>query len=483
MCGFCSMSRGVCDLAAAHADAYGGAGATIAPEGQERPTSISLNGKWGGGAVGTPGGTVTWSLAPGGLSATAIPFAGRSVDPSERFEFDVAAELAKSFDAWSEIAGIDFVQVPDSGEAAGVGTRGDIRVFFTSVGGGFNGYALYPSGSNPIGGDIAIQPTLDLRDPRTGEPNSFFYSLTMHEIGHAIGLGHAGSSRAVMHPSARHPRLSADDIAAARNNYGFQDGEAAYALGPEEADFTMLRAPEGIVVTGNALANTILGSGAGEHLIGGAGDDTLRGREGADTLEGGAGDDLLAGGPGPDRLMGGDGFDTALIARDYAPGRVTLGETVEIGGAGEDTLSGIERIAFDDGVLALDLPGSGLGEIARLYTAAFGRAADPGILVWQDAWLGGESLLAIARSFADSLEFAERYGEDPDDATYLAALFDNVLGRPGDPGGTAFWLAALEAGTSRAEALLAFSESPEAVALTEPLLADGLFLEGAEGLV
>ncbi|MET0238845.1 MAG: hypothetical protein ABW184_03010 [Sphingobium sp.] len=83
----------------------------------------------------------------------------------------------------------------------------------------------------------------------------------------------------------------------------------------------------GLVVTGNAEANTIWGSSGvdtiygeggndyigakdGNDLVrGGEGDDTIFGDGGNDTLYGDAGNDSLFGGDGDDRLFGGDGND------------------------------------------------------------------------------------------------------------------------------------------------------------------------------
>jgi Ca2+-binding RTX toxin-like protein len=93
-----------------------------------------------------------------------------------------------------------------------------------------------------------------------------------------------------------------------------------------------------------------------ENLIGSAFNDTLLGSAVANRLEGGAGDDLLAGRAGDDALIGGAGHDTADYADAGAGVNVTLtdGATpggASSGGAGVDTLSGIENIAggaFDD---------------------------------------------------------------------------------------------------------------------------------------
>ncbi len=61
--------------------------------------------------------------------------------------------------------------------------------------------------------------------------------------------------------------------------------------------------------TGNALANTLHGSGSNNVLLGLAGDDIIRGGGGRDTIDGGDGADLLDGGVGKDTLTGGGARD------------------------------------------------------------------------------------------------------------------------------------------------------------------------------
>lgn len=87
-------------------------------------------------------------------------------------------------------------------------------------------------------------------------------------------------------------------------------------------------------------------------VLGGAGNDSLIGGALADTLDGGDGDDTLTGDAGNDTLTGGYGVDTAVFAGNQAdydlsqPGlvvRIATGET--------DTLSGIDRLQFADGVV------------------------------------------------------------------------------------------------------------------------------------
>lgn len=83
-----------------------------------------------------------------------------------------------------------------------------------------------------------------------------------------------------------------------------------------------------LYMTGNKLANYIIGSGQNDYIDGAAGADTLNGGAGKDTLVGGNGDDSLYGGKGNDNLTGGAGDDTFIYAKgdgkdvitDYAQG-------------------------------------------------------------------------------------------------------------------------------------------------------------------
>lgn len=90
----------------------------------------------------------------------------------------------------------------------------------------------------------------------------------------------------------------------------------------------------------------LYGAGGADGLHGGDGGDYLDGGSGADALHGGAGNDLLAGGTGNDVLMGEAGTDTASYAGATAGVSVDLSFTQpqDTGGAGVDTLSGVENL-------------------------------------------------------------------------------------------------------------------------------------------
>ncbi len=99
--------------------------------------------------------------------------------------------------------------------------------------------------------------------------------------------------------------------------------------------------------------------------------------------------------------------------------------------------------------------------VARLYLAYFLRRPDgPGLIHWTDEVHDGTSRDAVSRAFAGSSEFTNRYGSLSDGA-FVGLVYQNVLGRPGDAGGRAYWTAKLGAGMSRGSVMLNFSESGE----------------------
>ncbi|MDT8906621.1 retention module-containing protein [Pseudomonas prosekii] len=102
----------------------------------------------------------------------------------------------------------------------------------------------------------------------------------------------------------------------------------------------------GHTLTGTA-GDDVLMAGAGDDILNaGDGNDILSAGSGNDTLHGGAGDDLLYSGTGNDLLDGGTGNDTASYAHATAGVTVDLGllAAQDTGGAGTDTLGGIEHL-------------------------------------------------------------------------------------------------------------------------------------------
>ncbi len=228
-----------------------------------------------------------------------------------------------------------------------------------------------------------------------------------------------------------------------------------------------------------------LAAQARQTLTGTAGVDTLTGGESNDVLNGLDGNDILIGGMGSDSLNGGAGFDAALysgVVRQYA---LQGGSATTVTGGPEtgiDTLTGIEEARFVDGVLTFDLD-SASARVMRLYDAALDRGPDQGGLETYAAALarGTVTLQSLANAFAASGEFQSRYGNLSNQA-FVEQLYRFALDRNGDSAGVQAWVSNLNAGMSRGEVLVAFSESSEHRTLTASSLSRGLWIPDADAI-
>jgi Matrixin/Glucodextranase, domain B len=135
----------------------------------------------------------------------------------------VKAEIVRALNEWVRVANIKFSQ----GQSA-TGAR-TINMFFGSRShgdpyafdgpGGVLGHTFYPAPGNsePIAGDMH----LDADEIWRVGASIDLYSVTLHELGHALGLGHSDLPSAVMYPYYKMSRtLSADDIAGIQALYG-----------------------------------------------------------------------------------------------------------------------------------------------------------------------------------------------------------------------------------------------------------------------
>lgn len=208
-------------------------------------------------------------------------------------------------------------------------------------------------------------------------------------------------------------------------------------------------------------ADTLVGTAASEVISALGGNDTVSAGDGNDTITGGAGDDSIDGGSGIDTAVFSDVRANYTIAQ--VPGTAdTWTVTHNVPGAdGTDTLVDVERLAFADNKVAIDIDGDA-GRAYRLYQAAFDRVPDLGGLGFQmNALDTGFTLEQVAGNFIASPEFQAKYGSAVDDTTFVTLLYQNVLHRAPDAGGLQFHLDELANGQTRADVLIHFSESPE----------------------
>jgi uncharacterized delta-60 repeat protein len=238
---------------------------------------------------------------------------------------------------------------------------------------------------------------------------------------------------------------------------------------------------ENKAATAALTANGILYASAAD-ADGPARGQVFNGTSGDDTLIGSVGNDTLTGGDGNDSLTGGDGIDIAI----YSGTRVSHTVTPAAGGPGvanltvsgaadgSDSLSGIERLTFDDGALAFDLDGNA-GQTYRLYQAAFDRTPDTaGLSDWIRGMDTGMSLRTVASGFIGSAEFQHLYGANPSNTQFVDLLYANVLNRLADAAGYDYWLGQMQGGMTRELVLIGFSESAENQAALLPIIQNGI---------
>ncbi len=341
-------------------------GLVLDPPGPDVIRALSWTG-WGGGPLHWGRTTITYSFV-GPADRTPTQFAPSpsisSLDAAQRSGFEAA--IAQ----WEAVAAVDFV--PYSGSDPGLA---DLRI----------GYSDFPAGSGlsavtwvvPDAQDRILRAEIWLnsadRNTEDLEPGTFGNLAAMHELGHALGLGHPFAGAATLPPDLDHrgvtimsyrdhPGTGRDagnaglqaepltpmpyDIAVVQNLYGanttyatgddvyrFPDGMARIrtiwdAGGNDTIDASGQRLD--VVIDLREGAYSSIGRaasyGAGrnrtaednmaiafgteiENAIGGRGDDRIIGNDLANRLEGRAGDDVISGGGGFDTLVGGAGAD------------------------------------------------------------------------------------------------------------------------------------------------------------------------------
>jgi cytochrome c peroxidase len=126
--------------------------------------------------------------------------------------------------------------------------------------------------------------------------------------------------------------------------------------------------------------------------------------------------------------------------------------------------AGASRQTMVESFLAADEFQGSAGAVSRLYIAVFRRLPDTaGLAFWFNAFTTNptpQNLQLIATRFAESPEFLAIYG-NLGNADFVAEMYRNILGRNLDATGAAFWRGQLNAGVSRGQVLLAFTESAE----------------------
>lgn len=184
-------------------------------------------------------------------------------------------------------------------------------------------------------------------------------------------------------------------------------------------------------------------------ISGGPEPDTMQMRGGNDSFWGKGGDDLLDGGEGLDTTHYAGAMANFYIEPVDVSGwstSATRGWVLfdDVGDEGNDVLVAVERVAFADGRLALDLDGHA-GHVVKVLGAVFGAATvhDPAYvgvgLGLADGGMGLQELLATALDY--------RLGPNPSHAQVVDLLYTNVVGVAPSDAERAEFTAMLDAGT------------------------------------
>ena len=451
----------------------------------------ALQYRWNAGsALGTPV-TVTYSFM------AAKPVYGGTDDGVGDFgfsQFTVAEKTAvrQIMAQLQQTLGINIVEVADSASQYGQIRLGNNFQDFSA------GYTWLPfSTGDDKGGDVWIDQRL-AAGASTITPGSFAWATLVHEIGHAFGLKHPGNYNAGSEPSTEpgnylgaledntnYTIMSYRDVQAGqqRDWYGMYDllalktlygsgtphsGDDIYAKqnsdgrtleiiddagGVDTLDLSAVT--RGSIVdlrpgSFSSVGFTASGSGAVDNLsislstivekfVGTPFGDTVTGNDAANQF-------LLGG--GANIADGGGGVDMAIYQGSRAIYQVSVnGAAVSVSGPGlNDSLTNVERLAFSDRNVAVDLGGAA-GMTVKTLGAVFGASSvrlHPeyvGLgLALVDSGISYETLMQLALN-------AREGGAPASHGAIVELLFLNVVGAEPSPEQLAAYTSGLDSGS------------------------------------
>jgi len=210
------------------------------------------------------------------------------------------------------------------------------------------------------------------------------------------------------------------------------------------------------VTSGTDTSETMTGTDNNETFDAGDGDDTIDPGAGDDIVLAGAGDDIIVGGNGDNQIDGGTGFDTVTYAKKFAETYIKImdNDTIHVG-LHSDNLLNVEEIKFSD----MSFNASNLlieDDIAKIYIAYFGRAADPeGLKYWlnqantqlSEGRDYSSIIFDIASAYSESAEAESIYTginagnmNEEQVTTFISNIYNNLFDRDAEQAGLDYWV-------------------------------------------
>jgi Ca2+-binding RTX toxin-like protein len=313
--------------------------------------------KWGSSVRGTSA-SITWSFADQNLTSSLAPSYSGYPSLTGSIGADFRDVVRSAFSLWSAVTGVSFVESSDQ-------ATNNLRVGEAYIDG--NGSTLATT-TYWYNGQTFLKAVVDFDTDAFANTQQLF-AVSLHEIGHAIGLDHSSSPQDLMYPylgPQNQNGLSIDDMTGARALYtsgltlqgtssnDLLNGDSGDDLifGKEGADTIDAGGGNNIVVGGvdSADGADLIRAGSGNDLIyGNGGDDTISSSGGNDIVVGGYGNDSIVLGAGSDIVYGNQGNDfinagdgNNLVIGGFGDDYLVTGAGNDIiyGNEGNDTLSG-----------------------------------------------------------------------------------------------------------------------------------------------
>lgn len=313
--------------------------------------------KWGPSSqYGTTGGTITWSFATSNYAGQPYQWDYQISDAAQQ------DAIRRAFAAWESVCAVDFVEVADSSTV-------DIRLGWDYIDGssGTLGQCLTTRTGNTIT-DADIR--FDTSENWSAGGKSL-YVVAVHEIGHALGLGHFDGAAVIMNTYYGVSTLQPGDVQGARTLYGYTRTSHVGTSANEKFDLHTFA--DQLAISGGSGDDFLWSGSANDRLIGNAGRDIIVGDRGSDQIYGdndatstsGSNDQLL-GGYGNDVIHGGGGNDYLHGEWDNDTLNGGAGSDLIYGGLGADTLNGGDGNDVLWGATAGTLQGSWFGAAIKL---------------------------------------------------------------------------------------------------------------------